>query len=259
MAKTEIADPELECLKLKKQINDNHRLAQTAMADAVDRAVLTGELLLQWKEQLPHGDFEPFVETHFDGSLRTARAYMQATKQLNALPKTARSAVLKQERSISGLISNTKPKEKQGKPGGAESSSETPPVADGPASSAATETADPSGFYDAEETRVLADRYLGTSESAAIEPEDKCPNCAGTKWVEDEFGWVCKKCQQPHGEASGGADDDQVLTLRQKTRKTLEAAMRCFDDLHHVCPSGKHHESIQWCKSLLKLLGEWSQ
>jgi len=100
----DIVDPEIECLKLKKTINDNHRMAQTAAAEAVERGVLTGDLLGQWKELLPHGRFEKFTDNHFDGSLRTAQVYMQAAKRLNALPKAQRTALLKQERSIAGLI-----------------------------------------------------------------------------------------------------------------------------------------------------------
>ena len=82
----ELADPEVECLKLKKSINENHHLAQKAADDAVERALLAGEQLLQWKEALPHGIFEEFLGNHFDGSLRVAQKYMQAAKGLAKLP-----------------------------------------------------------------------------------------------------------------------------------------------------------------------------
>src|SRR5688572_21846156 len=102
-------DPEVECLKLKKAINDNHRLAQKAAGDAVERAILTGELLGKWKELLPHGRFESFVGDHFEGALSTARSYMLAAKRLSELPNRQRSSVLAQESSISGLLEALKP------------------------------------------------------------------------------------------------------------------------------------------------------
>ena len=67
LTKAELHDVEVECLKLKKAINDNHKLAQKSASDAIERAILAGELLTRWKELLPHGRFESFTETHFDG------------------------------------------------------------------------------------------------------------------------------------------------------------------------------------------------
>jgi len=217
MAK-ELVSVEADCLKLKKQINENHRLAQAAAADAVERGVLTGELLLQWKDLLPHGRFESFTETHFDGSLRTARAYMQVAKRLNALPKRQRSAVLKQERSISGLISEAK----------------TEPAI-GPRQGAQTQ-------HEAGDTQ----EDLGA-----------CPNCRKTDWEEDEDGWSCAKCHHPHGEPAGDVDKDRVATQRQKTVKTAEALLRAFDDLNEMLPKAEHAEAIQLCKSALRLAKGW--
>lgn len=114
MPKTQmtLSDAEGKCLKLKQQINENHRLAQTAAGEAVERGVLTGDLLAQWKELLPHGRFESFVETHFDGSLRTAQLYMQAAKRLGELSNAQRIALLKKERSITGIIEYGEPTKK---------------------------------------------------------------------------------------------------------------------------------------------------
>jgi hypothetical protein len=82
----------------------------------------------------------------------------------------------------------------------------------------------------------------------------KCPNCAGTKWTLDEFGPVCAKCNQPHGEPSGGPDEDRVGIQKSKFTKTTEANMRAADDLNHLCPKPKEHEeSIRLCKLLLKI------
>ena len=126
-----INNAEVECLKLKKSINENHHLFQKAIGEAIERGVLAGEMLLRWKELLPHGRFESFTETHFDGSLRTARTYMQAAKYLNSLPKRQRTAVLKEERSISGLIEHPK-KQAPVRPGPPEPPPEPDPTPDPP-------------------------------------------------------------------------------------------------------------------------------
>jgi hypothetical protein len=258
-----LSDPETECLKLKKEINENHRLAQKAAGDAVERALLTGELLQQWKALLPHGKFESFVETHFEGSLRTAQTYMQAAKRLNELSKAQRTALLKDELSIVDLLEFPKngavvvsgsppagtrggavkhPAESQdarpdsisakGKPGGGQRPSSTPtPVSPGPASGEAADSKD-----------------LG-----------KCPNCAKNRWVEVEGGVNCANCSHPHGEPVGDRTegDDRAGIMRSKTVKTIEALMRCLDDLNYLLPKPDHPDAIAQCKFLLTIARKW--
>ena len=86
----------------------------------------------------------------------------------------------------------------------------------------------------------------------------KCPCCAKTKWTEDETGVFCAKCHHPHGEPTGGPDDDSVKTQMQLTVKTIEALMRAFDDLHLLLPrTTEHKASIASCKELLKTAKGW--
>lgn len=260
MSKELIHNAEVECLKLKKAINENHHLSQRATGEAIERGVLAGEMLLRWKELLPHGRFESFTETHFDGSLRTARTYMQAAKYLNSLPNRQRTAVLKEERSIAGLISHSD----RGKPGGGpSSSSETSPAPSGPASGGAAGSGGPAGrSADGAETQQRADRADRDAHPSAGPPDNlgdlgKCPNCRGTEWYEDEDGIACSKCHQAHGEPAGDVDGDRVATQRQKTIKTAEALMRAFDDLTDMCPRASHGEAIRLCKAALKIAREW--
>lgn len=118
----------------------------------------------------------------------------------------------------------------KGKPGGEQRPSSTPaPVSPGPASGEAADSKD-----------------LG-----------KCPNCAGTRWTQDEFGATCAKCHHPHGEPSGGADEDRVDIQRSKTVKTVEALMRAFDDLNMLLPKPDHPDAIAQCKFLLTIAREW--
>ena len=91
-----------------------------------------------------------------------------------------------------------------------------------------------------------------------IKPDyGKCPNCAGTKWKETDDGVSCAKCNQPHGEPAGDADEDRVKTQRQKTCKTGEALMRAFDDLQTMLAKPEHAEAIESCKKLIETAKGW--
>jgi hypothetical protein len=91
-----------------------------------------------------------------------------------------------------------------------------------------------------------------------IKPDrGKCPNCAGEKWTEDEDGVSCAKCKHPHGEPTGGADEQRIATQRSKTIKTVEALQRAFDDLHLLLPRPEHTEAAKTCKVLLRMARAW--
>lgn len=93
--------------------------------------------------------------------------------------------------------------------------------------------------------------------TAKVPDYGKCPNCAGTKWDEDEDGVSCHKCHHPWGESTGGADEDRITTQRQKTVKTVEALMRAFDDLQIMKAKKEHGAALEMCHKLLKLAKEW--
>lgn len=83
----------------------------------------------------------------------------------------------------------------------------------------------------------------GTEKPGDVE-FGKCPNCACENWDEEEDGVWCRKCHHPWGESSGGADEEQVKTKRQKLVKTMEAAMRALDDLNHISPNRAHEMGL---------------
>lgn len=250
-----VVDPELECLKLKKQINDNHKLVQKAAGEALERAILTGELLTKWKELLPHGRFESFTETHFDGSLSTARAYMLAVKRLSELSNRQRASVLDQESSIRGLLEATKADSDKGESGGRGSGSvNRAPASSGPtsgevASSGEDDRTDSPG----KKPKETNHRPPRSGKDKPAVDYGKCPNCGGTKWKDD----VCAKCKHPHGEPVGDVDEDRIGTQRSKTVKTVEALMRAFDDLNRLLRKPEHGEVISQCKSLLLKARAW--
>lgn len=264
-------DPEIECLKLKKAINENHRLAQKHAEDAIERAVLVGELLTKWKELLPHGKFEPFVDTHFEGNIRTAQRYMQAHKRLADCSKATRLSYLNGELDISGLIGGisgdssrekSKPISAKGKPGGAKDAGSTTPPRSGPATDEAADSSGEDARKEAPGTKPQEQDPRpprnGTDKPGVSHDYGTCPNCASKKWTADDFGVTCAKCHHPHGEPTGGTDEDRVDTQRSKTVKTAEALMRAFDDLNMLlAKTDEHVEAIASCKFLLKCAKGW--
>lgn len=278
----ELISPEVECLKLKQALNENHRLAWKSAADSIQRAVLAGETLVKWKKLLPHGQFEPFTKQHFDGSLRTARSYMQAAKGLSALPKSAGSAVLATENSMEGLLKRLKKDDsravdggpspnrtrgnpalsaesqdacsddsisEKGRPGGESkpSSSNSTPVSSAPEPG---EAADSSG-----EDERTDSQGSGSEPVKEIDPR---PPRSGTEKLGTGYvgkcpncagsKWTaegnCAKCNQPFGEPVGdrSEDEDPAGILRSKGVKTAEALLRVFDDLNHLVPKAGAHK-----------------
>jgi hypothetical protein len=70
---------------LAASINDAHRLAQGSAKDAIKHAVQCGELLLQQKKLVKHGEFMSWVEKNCEFSQATANNYMKAAQNPNAL------------------------------------------------------------------------------------------------------------------------------------------------------------------------------
>jgi hypothetical protein len=62
---------------LAERINKEHRQVEAAVTAALDHALKAGELLVQAKEGVPHGSWGAWLAENFDGSDRTARAYMR--------------------------------------------------------------------------------------------------------------------------------------------------------------------------------------
>lgn len=108
------------------------------------------------------------------------------------------------------------------------------------------------------DVKKLLPQGVGRAPRKKKKPDyGKCPNCAGTKWDEDEEGVSCHKCHHPHGEPAGDVDDKELTTQRSKTIKTVEALMRAFDDLQVMRAKSEHAGAIESCKALLRLAKAW--
>jgi hypothetical protein len=76
---------ELDRLRdLAAEINREAGLAERAWSSALEHALRAGELLMNAKAQLPHGEWLPWLQANFKGSVRTAQSYMR----LSAHPNT---------------------------------------------------------------------------------------------------------------------------------------------------------------------------
>jgi len=60
-----------------EEINEQHRAARTCVDTAVDHAVRCGELLIEQKGRLQHGEFQPWIEANCAFSYKQAARYMQ--------------------------------------------------------------------------------------------------------------------------------------------------------------------------------------
>jgi len=228
--------------KLPAEVHDHFRKAnvlhgyvQKDLGEATKHALETGRELLAAKAAIPHGRWESECDRLFDGSLRTAQFYMQFAKNVSALPETQSVTLLMLEGTLVGAAKAAKQAAKPRTP-----KQVRPLTASSP---------DP---FEAPESPQNA-----PEAGAAIADYGKCPNCAGTRWSEDEFGVACVKCHHPWGEPAGDVNEERIAMQRSKTVKTVEALVRAFDDLNLLCPKSDHGEAIHTCKQLLKMAREW--
>jgi hypothetical protein len=80
--------------KLAKRINALYARVETAARSVVADAKEAGELLLKAKEQCPHGQWRPWIEANFAGSLRTAQKWMRLAEGWPELEANAPSTAL---------------------------------------------------------------------------------------------------------------------------------------------------------------------
>jgi hypothetical protein len=62
---------------LKERINEEHRRCEETVGAALEHAIRAGEGLVQMKERVSHGEWRAWLREHFEGSERTAQAYMR--------------------------------------------------------------------------------------------------------------------------------------------------------------------------------------
>jgi hypothetical protein len=101
---------ELERLDgLAKRINEEHRRCEGAVNAALEHAMNAGDLLLEAKDKAPHGTWQGWLADHFDGSVRTAQAYMRVASRRDEVEaaKTQSSAPLSLDSALRALSAPT--------------------------------------------------------------------------------------------------------------------------------------------------------
>ena len=230
-----------------RKANVLHGYVEKSLGDATKHALETGEELLAAKTAIPHGRWEQECKRLFDGSLTTARFYMQFAKHVSSLPKQRATGVLLLESTLEGAARAAR-----------QAARPTPPKAPKREEVEAPDDTDADPFLDdgtEPEPEETSSRPPGKGKDGPAGDYGKCPNCAGTSW--DEDGVSCSRCHHPHGEPAGDVDKDRLSTQRSKTVKTAEALMRAFDDLQVMKARECHTEAIEMCKWQVKTAKGW--
>lgn len=79
---------------LAEKIAREHEAATAAAKQGIEHAIAAGELLLEAKEGLKHGEFGPWLAEHCAIPDRTARLYMRLARNRETIEKTATVADL---------------------------------------------------------------------------------------------------------------------------------------------------------------------
>ena len=97
---------------LAARIRTEHEAVSTALAESVQHAMAAGALLIEAKEQIPHGGWLPWLRDHCAISERTAQLYMRTAKNRKEIEKQIRNGVadlsLNEATAILMLTSNVK-------------------------------------------------------------------------------------------------------------------------------------------------------
>jgi hypothetical protein len=85
---TEIQKQSMATLEnLAEEINEEHRLCEEALKSGLAHALKAGELLVEAKGHTKHGEWGRWLAENFEGSVRTAQAYMRVANNRGELEK----------------------------------------------------------------------------------------------------------------------------------------------------------------------------
>lgn len=76
-----------------KQINEQHRLAIQSAENAIEHAILCGQMLVEKKASLAHGELQPWIEKNCEFAYSTAARYMKAAQSSKAVNLSALSHI----------------------------------------------------------------------------------------------------------------------------------------------------------------------
>lgn len=70
-----------DLVELARLANEEHRACEEALQAGLAHALAAGEYLLRAKALIPHGGWLPWLAENFEGSERTAQAYMRVSRE----------------------------------------------------------------------------------------------------------------------------------------------------------------------------------
>ncbi len=111
---SEIQRQTSELRTLAGRINEHHRKVEEALKAGLSRAVEAGELLIEAKGNVGHGEWGAWLSENFEGSERTAQAYMKVARNREALE--TKSATVADLTFRDALKELTAPKDGLGEP-----------------------------------------------------------------------------------------------------------------------------------------------
>jgi hypothetical protein len=82
-----VADMTVGARRIVEQINEQHRLARSTADQAIEHAIRCGQLLIEQKKRVGHGNFGNWIAANCAFSQATANNYMLAARNPNALGK----------------------------------------------------------------------------------------------------------------------------------------------------------------------------
>jgi hypothetical protein len=242
-----------------RKANVLHGYVEKSMVDATKNALEIGRELSAAKAAIPHGRWENECERLFDGSARTAQFYMQFSKNIEALPKAQRGAVLMLEGTLVGAAKAAKQAAQK----------KTPK----PAVSTVAEVVEPSADkrqvdLSPSDTKLAdAKRRYPDGESLGV----VCPSC-GIDWWYDS---TCGGCLQPLEDVE---EPEPVPDETAPTPKTLTStqAKNCLkqwsetvrhmmsdrigiDSFREAFPGPAGDRVIDAAKELYEALGAWKK
>jgi hypothetical protein len=78
-------DIDVQLAQLAPEINREHDAVRAALSNGHEHARTTGQLLLEARAQCAHGTWLSWIHANFDGSERTAQAYMRVVREWDNL------------------------------------------------------------------------------------------------------------------------------------------------------------------------------
>src|SRR5271163_3492730 len=91
----EAADPQFSnsLVDLAARIKTEHTAVSSALKESLRHAIAAGELLLEAKDQVPHGQWLPWLQKHCSIFERTAQLYMRVAKNRAEIENQIRNDV----------------------------------------------------------------------------------------------------------------------------------------------------------------------